>query len=308
MISDKKLLPSPLRRGATIGIVAPSGRIHDVEYFEKGVGILHEMGFQTKFPRELWPGCDYFADTDGERSKEFNRIWNDPEVDAVMVARGGYGCLRMLESVAIENISRQPKLFLGFSDISLLHSYLNNNANLITLHGPVVTSLSRISKCSLHSLFSLLGEDLRGWKHTGGIEILRGTADICGTSTGGNLSTIVSVLGTQLDFSWSKKVVFLEDTNEPLYKIDRMLTQLSMAGKFEGASAVVLGDFSHGLSLDKIENIRHHETIWKRILELTKNTTAVWANFPFGHGFLNHTIPFGTEILLDNVKAEMRIA
>ena len=208
MITDKIFLPSPLKHGATIGIVAPSGRIHDVEYFEKGVGILHEMGFQTKFPRELWPGCDYFADSDSERSKEFNRIWNDPEVDAVIAARGGYGCLRMIEGIATENISRKPKLFLGFSDISLLHSHLNNNANLVTLHGPVVTSLSRLSKSSLNSLFSLLIGNIRAWKHTGGIEILRGTDDICGISTGGNLSTIVSSLGTLLDTPWSGKIVF----------------------------------------------------------------------------------------------------
>ena len=70
MITDKIFLPSPLKHGATIGIVAPSGRIHDVEYFEKGVGILHEMGFQTKFPRELWPGCDYFADSDSESNRD----------------------------------------------------------------------------------------------------------------------------------------------------------------------------------------------------------------------------------------------
>ena len=100
----------------------------------------------------------------------------------------------------------------------------------------------------------------------------------------------------------------MEDTNEPLYKIDRMLTQLSMAGKFKEASAVILGNFSHGLNLDTIEVIRHHETIWKRILELTDSKTVVWADYPFGHGSVNHTIPFGAEILLDSRKAEMRFA
>jgi muramoyltetrapeptide carboxypeptidase len=305
MTLNKKVLPSPLKRGATIGVVAPSGRIHDVGFFEKGIRILHEMGFQTKFPRKLWPGSEYFSDSDSERGKEFNRIWNDPEVDAVMAARGGYGCIRMLNSIATENIARKPKFFLGFSDISLLHSHLNNNANLVTLHGPVVTSLSRLTNNSLNSLFSLLMGNLKAWKHTGGMEILRGADTISGISTGGNLSTLVSTLGTQFDTSWSGKIIFLEDTNESLYRIDRMLTQLSLAGKFEEAAAIILGDFSHGLSLDTIEAIRHHETIWKRVLELTNSKTAVWADYPFGHGSLNHTIPFGAEIRLDSGRAEM---
>ncbi len=303
---NKTLIPSPLQRGATIGIVAPAGRIHSIDLFEKGVRVLHEMGFQTKFPRELWPGSDYFSDNDTKRSFEFNKIWNDPEVDAVMAARGGYGCIRMASDIDTQNIKRTPKFFIGFSDITLLHSYLNTKAGLVTFHGPVVTSLSRLSKQSISSLQSLFFSKINKWRISSKIEILKGADQVSGISTGGNLSTIISTLGTQFDTSWKGKIVFLEDTNEPLYRIDRMFTQLSLAGKFVDAAAIVLGNFSHGFNMDKIEAIRHHESVWKRVMELTPSQTTVWADFPFGHGDLNLPIPLGADLLLNSKKGEIR--
>lgn len=306
MTLNKNQIPPSLLPGSTIGIVAPSGRVIDHQRFEKGVKILHEMGFKTKFPRKLWPGSQYFADTDSKRSQEFNSIWNDAEVNCVMAARGGYGCIRMANRIDAKKIRQNPKLFLGFSDITLLHSQFNSKANLVTLLGPVVTSLSCLSKKSLDSLHSLLSNNISKWKYSGNIEILKGKGTVIGQSTGGNLSTILSTLGTEYEISWQDKIVFLEDTNEESYRIDRMLTQLSLSGKLQEASAIVLGDFSHGLNLDRIEIMRHHENIWNRVMELTEDKKTVWANIPIGHGPENHTIPLGANIVLNSDEAEMR--
>jgi muramoyltetrapeptide carboxypeptidase len=299
------IIPPPLKPGATIGIAAPAGGITCRKSFENGIRILHEFGFRTKFPRDLWPGQTYLADTDEKRIIELKTIWNDPEVDAVMAARGGFGSLRLASYLENATFTPQPKRFIGFSDITLLHSLFNSKYDLITLHGPVVTSLAGLSKDSIAAFVSALFDPLTDWQCCYQPEILRNTGLCRGISTGGNLTTIVSTLGTAFAPEWKNKVVILEDTAEPLYRIDRMLTQLRLCGKLDSVAAIILGDFSHGLGLDRIEMMRHHEAIWSRVLELTDRTTSIWAHFPIGHADNNFTIPLGLEITLDSCRGMM---
>jgi muramoyltetrapeptide carboxypeptidase len=296
------ILPPPLIRGSTIGIAAPSGVISDKSLFTKGIRVLHELGYNTKFPRNLWPGLDYLSDTDHSRVSELQNIWNDHEVDAVMAARGGYGCLRIGQAITGGTYAANPKIFIGYSDISLLHNLLNSHHRLVTFHGPVVTSLPKLSQESIQSFDNALRNKANTWEYRGDAEILQGDSIVKGVSTGGNLSTVISTLGTPLQPDWKDKIVFLEDTGEPTYRIDRMLTQLQLAGMFDTIVALILGDFSHGLGLDRTADMRHHEAIWKRAIEVVRNKTTVWANFPIGHGRLNHTIPFGLEITIDNTQ------
>lgn len=299
------ILPLPLMRGSTIGIVAPSGPIRDKGLFADGIRILHELGYNTKFPRSLWPGQDYLSDTDCNRISEFEKLWKDTEVEAIMAARGGYGCLRICQSLKDDSYSVGPKIFIGYSDITLLHNILNSHNEVVTFHGPVVTSLSRLSDESIRNFDKTLRQRANMWEFKGDAEILRGTKRVTGISSGGNLSTIISTLGTSLQPDWNGKIVFLEDTAEPTYRIDRMLTQLRLAGMFDKIVALILGNFSHGLGLDRITDMRHHEAIWKRALELVNNEVTVWGNFPIGHGLVNHTVPFGLAITIDNSQRYM---
>lgn len=294
------ILPRPLVRGSTIGIAAPSGALRDTDLFSEGIRILHELGYKTKFPRNLWPGQDYLSDTDNNRISEFQNLWNDNEVDAIMAARGGYGCLRIGQAIANDIYSVEPKIFIGFSDITILHNLLNVHHKVVTFHGPVVTSLPRLSDESIHNFDKALRHQPTTWEYRGDSEILQGTGSVKGISTGGNLSTVISTLGTSLQPDWKEKIIFLEDTAEPIYRIDRMLTQLKIAGMFDDITALILGDFSEGLGLDRIADMRHHEAIWKRAIELVKHETTVWAKFPIGHGRVNHTLPFGIEIMVNN--------
>jgi muramoyltetrapeptide carboxypeptidase len=211
----------------------------------------------------------------------------------------------MADGIDTEIIRQHPKIFLGFSDVTVLHSHLSNTTGLISFHGPVVTSLSRLTKGSILSLQAILAGKPVAWKEMGKVEILRGAETIRGVTTGGNLSTLVSALGTRFDISWKDKIVFLEDTNEPPYKIDRMLTQLGLAGKLKEAAAVIIGDFACGLNLDRNRGIQHHEVIWTRVLDLTEPRTCVWGNFPIGHGHVNLTIPLGADIMLNACSSEM---
>ncbi len=301
-----KLHAPPLKPGDTIGIAAPAGQISDHARFESGLKILHEMGFHVKYPRNLWPGAGYLSDTDTNRTEEFNRLWIDTEVQAILALRGGYGCLRILNEIDLKHIQRNPKLFIGFSDLTLIHQHINSRAGLVTLHGPVLTSLTDCTRQALERFFYCLKGN---WNHhiqSKEIEILRGGDDVTGTLTGGNLSTLLTTLGTPFEFDWKGKVVVLEDTNEPLYRIDRMLTQLYYCGKFEGVAAILLGDFSHSHHTDTIDKIRHHESIWRRVLEVTaQQATTVWGNFPSGHCPENITLPMGAQSLVDSRSAQI---
>jgi muramoyltetrapeptide carboxypeptidase len=302
-------IPPPLVPGDTIAIIAPSGQIQDRRRFESGVKILQEMNFQVRFPQPLWPGSGYLADSDIKRAYEFNRTWADPDVKALMAVRGGYGCLRLLDKIDLLQVHQTPKLLIGFSDITILHSFLQRETGLISLHGPVVTSLAESGKPALERFHHCLLGNWRNtitWKKT---EILRG-GEICrGILTGGNLSSIISLLGTPFSPLWTDKIVFLEDINEPLYRIDRMLTQLSYAGLFKDIAGLILGDFSITGNQEPLEKIRHHQSIWQRILEITAAAgMPVWGGFPAGHCGDNLPLPMGALTIMDNDTGTLRFS
>ena len=306
MITSKHIYPPALQQGDTIGIIAPAGNISDSRRFDTGVRILKEMGFEVKFPRDLWAGEGYLSAKDNERAREFNSLWSDPEVHGIMSLRGGFGCLRMLQGIDLKAVKATPKPFVGFSDITVLHSYLLQNLNLTTFHGPVLTSLMDCTRDALERFYNCL---LGKWDRQlplSNIEILRGGKTAHGPLTGGNLSSIMTLLGTPFDQSWERKIVFLEDINEPLYKIDRMFTQLYHAGKFNGVNAILLGDFTNSAISDPIDQLRHYEWIWTRILELTNSRkTVVWGNFPSGHFSNNMTLPYGAKTTIDSSKCSL---
>jgi muramoyltetrapeptide carboxypeptidase len=304
----RPLSPPALQKGDTLGVIAPAGRLCDENRFTVGVRILREMGFCVKFPRNLWPGSSYLADSDENRGQEFNSLMKDPEVKGLIAMRGGYGCLRMLEQVDTLLVSRNPKLLIGFSDITVLQNYLLQKTGLISLHGPVVTSLGSVSRKSLESFFNCLTGHWERPVTSAQLEILRrGGGPARGSMTGGNLASLVTMLGTRFDSSWDNRIVFLEDTNEPQYKLDRMLTQLKLAGKFDGLAGLVLGDFSSDGLQDDIEGMRYREMVWTRVLELCQGTGfPIWGNFPAGHCPTNHTFPLGVTAEMDGTTGQLK--
>ena len=294
-------VPAPLKAGAVIGIIAPAGQIRDQQGFDTGIRLLAEMGFEPRFPRELWPGTGYLADTDTNRAEEFNRMWADPEIDALLALRGGYGCLRMATMIDLTPVRNQPKFLIGFSDITVLHNYLCQQTGLISLHGPTLSTLATSNRDSLERFHQCLTGKWRTTLQMKGVEILRGAEEATGRLIGGNLSTLLTLLGTPFEPEFAGRILFLEDVGEPLYRIDRMLTQLSLAGKFQKLTGIILGDFSLGNDMESTEKIRHHETIWNRVLQLTSGSQIpVWGCFPIGHGPANMTLPHGAETLMDS--------
>lgn len=298
--------PPPLKPGDVIGIIAPAGQLVDRRRFELGLGILVEMGFEPRFPRDLWPGPGYLADTDSKRVKEFHDVLADPEVRGLMAARGGYGCLRLLEKADFQVFRRDPKMLLGFSDISLLLNQTVRQAGVLCFHGPVVTSLCDCTSGALERVYNCMTGNWQRAITPAKLEILRGDAEVHGTLIGGNLSTLMTVLGTPYDFSWHEAILVLEDVGEPLYRLDRMITQLGLAGKLTEVAGIILGDFTLNSEQDSLEKIRYTEYIWERVLNLTSGSgIPVWGNFPTGHCPENLTLPIGATAVMDCRRGEL---
>ncbi len=301
------LSPSPLKKGDTLGIIAPAGQMQDEGRFRKGVKVLQEMGFQVRYPPNLWPGMEYLADSDHNRGFEYNSLLLDEEIKGLIAMRGGYGCLRMLDTIDLSVVSGKPKFLVGFSDITILQNYLYEQTGLISLHGPVVTSLGSATEEARTSLFCCLTQNNCQCIESTAIEVLRAGPEISAPLVGGNLASLVTLLGTRYDFSWDNKIVFLEDINEPAYKIDRMLTQLKLAGKFDNITGLILGDFSISANENRAERAAYKESIWNRILALCDDRLMpIWGNFPSGHYPGSLTFPLGAISVMEGENKRLR--
>jgi muramoyltetrapeptide carboxypeptidase len=298
--------PPALTEGDTIGVIAPAGRLVDQDRFFSGVQVLQEMGYQVRYPRKLWPGIDHLADSDQRRGQECNEMFADQDIKAIVALRGGFGCLRMLNKINLTAVASHPKFLVGFSDVSLLQNYLAIHTGLISLHGPVMISLSTCEDSARHRLAQCLRGHWREPLPLAGVEVLRAADLVAAPLLGGNLASLVSIIGTPFDFSWKGKIIFLEDINEPAYRVDRMLTQLFLAGKFKNIAGLLLGDFS-GLHPpgDQLQEL-YLNTICKRVLELCKDEHfPIWANLPIGHRANNQTLPLGAMAVLERDGAQL---
>jgi len=300
------LYPPPLKKGDILGIFAPAGKLSNDAHFRRGVTILQKMGFEVKFPQNLWSGRGYLADSDENRGHEFNRLIQDVEINGLIAARGGYGCLRMLDKIDIDAVVNNPKLVVGLSDVTILQNYLHEQTGLVSLHGPVVTSLPGADPETLQALYFCLTNMVPRSIRPQNVEILRHGPDMSAPLVGGNLASLVTLLGTPYDFPWDKKIVFLEDINEPVYKVDRMLTQLNLAGKLDNIAGLILGDFSQVVNPDDLEKRRYQELIWKRTLELCPaRSVPIWGNFPSGHCSSNLPFPLGATVMMKSRQSQL---
>ncbi len=300
------LLPPRLRPGDTIGVILPAGPVRDPARAEQGVRILQGLGYRVRLLETGPADPDYLAAPDEQRLRALHTLWADQEVRVLMAMRGGYGCLRLAPGLDMGLCRRHPKWLVGFSDLTVLHAALNQGAGLVTLHGPMVTTLGRTEKKDLQRLFSLLAGRLAGFDRTTAVEILR--PGLCqGRLTGGNLSCLLSLLGTPWEPAWRNAIVLLEDTGEPMYRLDRMLTQLAAAGRLDRVAGLLLGHFDHP-SGDDLETIRLQEQVWNRVLELTaRSGVPVWANLPFGHGRRNAALPLGMEAEMNSLAGTLTL-
>lgn len=285
------ILPLPLRRGDTIGIVAPAGPVRDETALEAGLRLLTDMGFRTKYQANLLRQDNYLAGSDQERLNELHNLWRDPDVRAILAVRGGYGCMRLLPELDLNLIRSHPKMLIGFSDITALLTAIHQETGLITFHGPMLTTLPRCDEASREAFFQMLiGSPAQAIKPKG-LEILR-TGAAQGRLLPANLTTLTHMIGTGFEPEWNDRILVLEDIGEAPYRIDRLLTHLREARRLQQAAGIILGGFDECGAI---------ETIWQRVLDLTnKQPIPVWGNFPCGHGAANHILPMGLHAIMDS--------
>jgi muramoyltetrapeptide carboxypeptidase len=287
-----QLLPGRLMPGDTIGIIAPAGHF-DRKKFDKGIVVLKAMGFRIIVPDDLLKKKGYLAGPDIHRASLVNRCFSDSEIKAVICARGGFGSMRILPLLDYELIKKNPKIFVGFSDISALLSAFYTKCGMVTFHGPLVTTLGDASQKTKEAMVSAFSSGTRlEMKPEMGITIKRGL--VSAPVSGGNLTTLCHLVGTPFKPEFKGHILFLEDKGEAGYRIDRMLTQMKLAGCFDGIAGLALGSFEDCGETDELFGIV--DSIFKEY------NIPILAGFEAGHGKNNITIPMGIKAVLDADK------
>jgi muramoyltetrapeptide carboxypeptidase len=238
----QRLLAPALSPGDTVGIIAPASGFRRDE-FEAGCGELARLGYKPYYLPSIFERDGYFAGSLQRRIDEFHRMFAHPEVKAILCARGGYGCNYLLPHVDIDLVRANPKIFGGCSDITSLLTYLCDATGLITFHAPMVAGdFARAEGYNQRSWMDAIsrGESELASSIEEATPLVEGTAE--GTLYGGCLSLLCASLGTPYEVRTAGTILFLEDRAERPYRIDRMLMQLKLAGKFEGVQGIVFGE------------------------------------------------------------------
>lgn len=311
----KKLIkPQKLREGDTIALVTPGSYITQQEK-EESINNLRNLGFNVTYSDRLMQKNGYFSATDKERAADLNEMFERKDVRGIMCARGGYGCARILPYLDYDLIKNNPKVLIGFSDVTALQYAIYKNSDLITFHGPVsISSFSSFSVKNFRNVLMNPNEELELQNSTtdnnynpyGITVIAEGIAK--GELVGGNLSIVVSMIGTEYDIDFSGKIVFLEEFIEEPYRIDRMLTQLIQAGKFENAAGIALGVFKL-CEPDKTNPSFNNSFSLMEVLvdRLGKLGIPVVYGLSFGHVADKFTLPFGGRAELNTDDKQLKL-
>jgi muramoyltetrapeptide carboxypeptidase len=306
--------PQALRRGDTISVIAPAGPVVR-ERIEKAFEYLRSRGYRIKTHGDVFRSRGYLAGDDSTRAGELMAAFADPESTAVWCARGGYGVVRLLDRLDFELLERHPKVFIGFSDITALHLALQNRTGLVTFHGPnlqdgfgAADGMSPTTEAALWRTIAAdrqnsTGMQLETYAESGvGDVTLRtivpGIAN--GRLTGGNLSVLAGLMGSPYEIDTAGRILFLEDVDEPVYRVDRYLAQLALAGKLQAAAGIVLGGFTFDGSPAPGAEAAMVELVDEYFGQLA---VPVLAGLPAGHQRENWVLPINA---LVEVNADAR--
>lgn len=292
------VLPPALKPGDTLGIVAPASPF-DRESFDAGLRVLESMNFNLAIPESIFNQDGYLAGSDQQRADLLNQLFADSDIDGIICARGGYGAMRVLPLLDRDAISRHPKVFVGFSDITVLLDFLVQRCRMVAFHGPTVTTLGKADPSARNRFLSVLSNpETLTLSTTSSRVIQSGIAE--GRFFCGNLTLFCHLTGTPFQPDFSGGILLIEDQGEAPYRIDRMLTQMRMAGCFDGLAGLALGAFSDCGSSDAV-----HRIVADRLGGLN---LPILAGFEVGHETVNMTLPVGLPVRLDTYAATLTFA
>lgn len=297
-----RIRPKTLNKGDVVAICAPAGGIKDQSEISDFQKVLEDLGYKTIVGDEVAGRYGYFSATDEERASSLMSMVENPEVKGIFFIRGGWGCARILDLLDYETIKANPKVILGFSDITSLLIAITEKSNLITFHGPGGNStwndysIDKVNK-ALSPINPLVIE-----QSNKKLEALS-SGECVGELVGGNLSIVCSLLGTDYEPDWNNKVLFLEEVAEEPYRIDRMLVQLKMNGVFDKVSGIILGGFRKCEPEEKDRSFTTNEVFTQHLNNLS---IPVVKGVPFGHVREKFTIPVGVNVYINTDTGTIR--
>ncbi len=305
---NRLIKPARLKPGDTVGLIAPASAAFEPKTIREGLETLQSLGFKVKIGKHIKEKYGYLAGRDEKRVADLHDMFSDDEVNAIVALRGGYGSMRLLNLIDYDLIKNHPKIFIGYSDITSLNLAIYQQTGLVTFHGPV--AISSFSKYTQEYFWKILGStDVPGEiKHPDPENSLRPTAHLntirsgkaTGRLVGGNLTLFTALLGTPYETDTTDAILFLEETGEEPYDVDRMLTQLILAAKFDRAVGIIFDKcsdcqpsdykpaFSSSFSLEEILEDR-----------LGQLRCPVLYGLNVGHEADKPTLPMGIKATLD---------
>ncbi len=287
---------SALRPGDSVALIAPASPF-DPALYEKGSRILQEAGYRVVPGESILKRQGYLAGTDIERVRDLSNAVLDPEVRAIVCIRGGYGSGRLLPWILFPSFQKNPKILIGHSDITFLHLALNSRAGWTTFHGPNLTGMAEDPDRANCVLNALAGRGEYDW--TFGPEQVLRHGTVKGPVIGGNLTCLAHLVGTPFLPDMSGALLLIEDCKEALYRLDRIINHLKLAGILSGLGGILLGEFTNCAENSAIcDMVMDHVSIYD---------FPVVHSLPFGHGRRNDLIPFGAPFLLDSHERVLRI-
>ena len=298
----KKIIkPERLNVGDTIGIISPASPIFK-EKLKKGIYYLENLGFNVKLGRHVYGERGYLAGTDEERASDLHELFYDNSVKAVFCSRGGYGSIRILKYIDFELIKKNPKIFVGFSDLTALEISIFAKNGLVTFYGPTIAEDfdNEIDYSGFDLLLKIISSETNSYKvDISDYNVVKGGKST-GFLIGGCLSVFSSLLGTEYLPDLKDAVIFLEDTDEEPYRIDRYLSQLRLCGIFNKARGLIFGKFTRCESKEKDYKGPYVDEI---INDTASNLDIpVIKNLSFGHIKGKITIPVGIKASVNTDK------
>ncbi len=314
--SEKIIKPKKIKKGDTLGLIAPGSFIKEDELNES-IDNLNGLGFKVVYTKNILARYGYFAGTDEQRASDVNEMFSRKNVDGIVCARGGWGCSRILPLLDYKMIKSNPKVLIGYSDVTALLYGIFKETGLVCFHGPV--GISTFNEYSVDCFKKVLMEpeqtltlfnsdDKKNENDEEFIPVTIRSGKGSGKLVGGNLSIVVSLIGTRYDIDCENKIIFLEEIGEEPYRIDRMLTQMSEAGKFDKSSALMLGVFKDSKPEEEKSGIGSSFSLKEVLFERLSNLKIpIVYGMSFGHINDKFTIPFGIEAEIDSLAQTLTL-
>jgi len=297
--------PSFLKTGSTIAIAASARKVSHAEIAD-AIEILESWGLKVVLSSSIYEEFNQFAGTDVQRVQSLQLLLDDPSIDAILFARGGYGSVRLVDALNFDAFKKQPKWLIGFSDITVFLAHMQAQFNLPSLHASMAFSMqvSRFDSASVESLKSaLFGQQLAMEIEVHPLNVNLSIDAISGDLMGGNLSVLYSLMGSSSLPNPQDKILFLEDLDEYLYHIDRMMMGLKRAGFFKGLKAVLVG----GMSDMKDNAIPFGKNAFEIIKDvLTEYQIPVIFGLPCGHEHVNKCLVMGKPIRITQTDKRIK--